>query len=61
MLTLSFGQVKIPIAQTSSGVWQSTFSLQTGTSLRGSAALILTGTKEDRSTVTLSIPATIAN
>jgi len=60
-LTLSYGQVKIPIAQSSPGVWQSTLSLQTATSLRGSTALVLTGTKEDRTAVTLSIPVTITN
>lgn len=60
-LTLSYGQVKIPIAQTSAGVWESSFKFDTGGSLRGSTALILSGTKDDRSTVTLSIPVTISN
>jgi len=60
-LTLAWGQVKIPLTQTSAGVWQSQFSFQTSGALRGSAALVLTGIKEDRSTVSLSVPVTIAN
>lgn len=60
-LMLSYGQVKIPISQTSPGVWQGSFNFQTSGSLRGSTALVLSGTKDDRSTVTLSIPVTIAN